>query len=319
VHLKKLKTLFFGTPDFSVATLELLQHHPLIELVGVISMPDRPAGRGQEFKSPEVISYAKNHKLPFFQTENINKEEALLETWKNEKVDLIIVLAFAQFLGSKVLQLPLLGCFNIHTSLLPKYRGAAPIQYALWNGDKETGVSIQRMVKKMDAGNIVFSVPAPIFEYETGGLLTTRLKHLASLATAELVEKIFKHTLDEKVQDESLVSFAPTLKKEDGWLDFATQNSTALINRFRATDPWPGSYAFLSGKRLKVLSLEKFDHKLAPGKIVNHHNHLLVGSADGCLRLTRVQLEGKKATTDIELLNGYKSELTLTGLPKASE
>ncbi|MCE3014018.1 MAG: methionyl-tRNA formyltransferase, partial [Proteobacteria bacterium] len=162
--MKKLKTLFFGTPDFSVATLELLQHHPLIELLGVVSMPDRPAGRGQELKSPEVINYAKNIKIPFFQTENINKEEALLETWKNEKVDLIIVLAFAQFLGSKVLQLPLLGCFNIHTSLLPKYRGAAPIQYALWNGDTETGVSIQRMVKKMDAGNIVVSVPTPIFD-----------------------------------------------------------------------------------------------------------------------------------------------------------
>lgn len=317
--MKKLKTLFFGTPDFSVATLELLQHHPLIELLGVVSMPDRPAGRGQELKSPEVINYAKLHRLPFFQTENINKEDALLEKWRDEKIDIVIVLAFAQFLGSRVLQLPTLGCFNIHTSLLPKYRGAAPIQYALWNGDRETGVSIQRMVKKMDAGNIVVSLPTPIYDYETGGLLTTRLKYLASLATAELIHKIVSGSLSEQVQDESQVSFAPTLKKEDGWLDFATQSTSALVNRFRATDPWPGSYVFLSGKRLKILSLEKYDHKLSPGKILNHHNTLLVGTSDGCLRLTRVQLEGKKACTDIELLNGFKAELTLTSIPKASE
>ncbi len=317
--MKKFKTLFFGTPDFSVATLELLQHHPLIELVGVVSMPDRPAGRGQELKSPEVVSYAKLHKIDYFQTENVNKENHLLEKWANEKVDLIIVLAFAQFLGSKILQLPRLGCFNIHTSLLPKYRGAAPIQYALWNGDAQTGVSIQRMVKKMDAGNIVVSAPTPIFNYETGGLLTTRLKHLASLATAELIDKIAANNLNETIQDESLVSFAPTLKKEDGWLDFTNQTSSALINRFRATDPWPGSYAFLSGKRLKILSLESYDFKLAAGKMINHHNQLIVGTKDGCLRLTRVQLEGKKATSDIELLNGYKSELILTSLPKAQE
>ncbi len=317
--MKKLKALFLGTPDFSVATLELLEHHPLIDLVGIVSMPDRPAGRGQELKSPEVITYAKNKKLPFYQTENINKEDALIDKWKSEKIDIIIVLAFAQFLGSKILQLPLIGCFNIHTSLLPKYRGAAPIQYALWNGDRETGVSIQRMVKKMDAGNIVLSIPTPIFDYETGGLLTTRLKHLASLATAELIEKIIKNKLSESVQDEQQVSFAPTLKKEDGWLDFANQSVDSLINRFRATDPWPGSYAFLSGKRLKVLSLERIDHKLATGKIINHHNTLLVGCLDGSIRLTRVQLEGKKPTTDIELLNGFKAELNLTELPKVSE
>ena len=150
----KLNVVFCGTPEFSLPTLSLLHIHPRVHLMHVISMPDRPAGRGQHIKSPPVIEYAKKHQLAFTQTENINKEENLINNLSG-KVDLIIVLAFAQFLGKSWLNLPHLGCFNIHTSLLPRYRGAAPIQYALLNGDTETGVSIQKMVSKMDAGDIV--------------------------------------------------------------------------------------------------------------------------------------------------------------------
>ena len=148
--MKTFKVAFLGTPDFSVPTLDLLANHPHIDLRFVISMPDRPAGRGMELKSPEVIEYAKSKKISFFQTENINKESDFLKKLKSEELDFIVVLAFAQFLGSEMLSIAKLGCFNIHTSILPKYRGAAPIQYALLNGDKETGVSIQKMVKKME-------------------------------------------------------------------------------------------------------------------------------------------------------------------------
>jgi methionyl-tRNA formyltransferase len=167
--MKKLRTIFLGTPDFSIPVLEMLTNHHNIELVQVITMPDRPAGRGQEMQSPPVAMFAKEKKIPLLQTENINKEEAFFENFNSTNTDLIIVLAFAQFLGTKILALPKLGCFNIHTSLLPKYRGAAPIQYALWNGDKSTGVSIQKMVKKMDAGDLAHSHPLPILENETGG------------------------------------------------------------------------------------------------------------------------------------------------------
>jgi methionyl-tRNA formyltransferase len=139
--MKKFRVAFCGTPEFSVPTLDLLSNHPHIELVKVISMPDRPAGRGMELKSPEVIEFAKTKKSPFFQTENINKEPQMIQELKELELDFIVVLAFAQFLGSEMLTLSRLGCFNIHTSVLPKYRGAAPIQYALLNGDKETGVS----------------------------------------------------------------------------------------------------------------------------------------------------------------------------------
>lgn len=310
--VKKLKTVFFGTPDFAVATLELLAHHPLIEVVAVVSMPDRPAGRGQELKSPEVIQYAREQKFKLVQTENINKETDVLAQWENEGVDLMIVLAFAQFLGERILKLPKLGCFNIHTSLLPKYRGAAPIQYALWNGDKSTGVSIQKMVKKMDAGDIVHSHPVAISSQETGGQLTTRLKMQAALACNDFIENLVAAKIKAVPQDEAGVSFAPTLKKEDGFLDFTQQNSEQLINRMRAMDPWPGTYCFVDGKRLKVLQLEKINAPIRVGEIKNHMNTLVVGCLDGALRLNRIQLEGKKASTDTELLNGWRSELKLT-------
>lgn len=307
----KLKVAYFGTPDFSVPALEMLHQHPEIELAMVISMPDRPAGRGMELKSPEVIEYAKKHKIPFFQTENINKEEEFLKTLEDMKLDAMVVLAFAQFLGSRLLNMSRLGCFNIHTSILPKYRGAAPIQYALLHGDKETGVSIQKMVKKMDAGDLVHFHTVKIEDTETGGQLYTRLKFQAALALNDFIVKVKENKITYTPQDESQVSFAPTLKKEDGFLDFANQNSFSILNRIRALDPWPGTYCFLNGKRLKILKARVYHTNIAPGKIKNDLGSLIVGTQDRSLHLYEVQLEGKKVCSDKELLNGLKGDLEL--------
>lgn len=310
--MKKFRVAYCGTPDFSVPTLDLLANHPHIDLVMVISMPDRPAGRGMELKSPEVIEYAKSKKIPFFQCENINKEEEFLAKLADLNLDFMVVLAFAQFLGSKVLNSPKMGCFNIHTSLLPKYRGAAPIQYALLHGDKDTGVSIQKMVKKMDAGDIVHSHQVKIAPTENGGQLYTRLKYQAALAMNDLITKILVGDIKPEVQDESKVSFAPTLKKEDGFLDFKNSSMEKIINQIRAFDPWPGTYCFLNKKRLKVFIAEPSYVKLSAGKIKNDMGQLLVGCTDGTLQLSYLQLEGKKACADHELLNGLRGELELT-------
>lgn len=310
--MKKFRVAYCGTPDFSVPTLDLLANHPHIDLSMVISMPDRPAGRGMELKSPEVIEYAKAKKIPFFQCENINKEEDFLKKLNDLNLDFMVVLAFAQFLGSKVLNSPKMGCFNIHTSLLPKYRGAAPIQYALLHGDKDTGVSIQKMVKKMDAGDIVHSHPVKIAPTENGGQLYTRLKYQAALAMNDLITKILANEVKPETQDESKVSFAPTLKKEDGFLNFQHSSTEKIINQIRALDPWPGTYCFLNKKRLKVFIAEPSYVKVAPGKIKNDMGQLLVGCADGTLKLSYLQLEGKKACSDQELLNGLRGDLELT-------
>jgi methionyl-tRNA formyltransferase len=310
--MKKLRVVFCGTPEFSVPTLDLLFNHPQIELLKVISMPDRPAGRGMEMKSPEVIEFAKKNKIPFVQTENINKELELINELKTLHLDFVVVLAFAQFLGTDMLNVAKLGCFNIHTSLLPKYRGAAPIQYALLNGDDETGVSIQKMVKKMDAGDLVLSHKVSISSTETTGLLYTRLKFQAALSLNDFIQNILADKVTFTKQDESLVTIAPTLTKELGHLKFETKTVKEILNLIRALDPWPGTFCFLNGKRLKILEAEKYHGKIAPGKSLNDLGSLAVGCLDGAIRLAMVQLEGKKPCSDKELLNGIKSEIHLT-------
>lgn len=309
--MKKFRVAFCGTPEFSIPTLDLLSNHPHIELVKVISMPDRPAGRGMGLKSPEVIEFSKSRKISYFQTENINKEPQMLQELRELELDFIVVLAFAQFLGNEMLTMGKLGCFNIHTSILPKYRGAAPIQYALLNGDSETGVSIQKMVKKMDAGDLVHFHTVKIGPTETGGQLYTRLKFQSALAMNDFVQKILDNEVTFTPQDENHVSFAPTLRKEDGALKFAEKTTDQIFNLIRALDPWPGTFCFLNGKRLKVLQAESYHHRLSPGKSMNDMGSLVVGCQDGSIRLTQVQLEGKKACSDRELLNGIKAEIIL--------
>jgi len=310
--MKKLKVAYFGTPDFSVPALDLLANHPHIDLRYIISMPDRPAGRGMELKSPEVIEYAKSKKINFHQTENVNKDPDFLKKLEDEQLDFVVVLAFAQFLGQRVLNIAKLGCFNIHTSILPKYRGAAPIQYALLNGDSETGVSIQKMVKKMDAGDLVHFHTVNIAETENGGQLYSRLKYQAALALNDFIIKILDNKIVYTPQDEAAVTFAPTLKKEDGLLDFSEKNVKDILNQIRALDPWPGTYCFLNGKRLKVLLAEKYHQSVKPGIAKNDLGSLVVGCLDGALRLSYIQLEGKKPCSDRELLNGLKTDIIIS-------
>lgn len=305
---QQLNVVYCGTPDFSVPTLMELFNNPAINLVGVITMPDRPAGRGQELKSPPVADFAKTHNIKLFQVENINREPEVLEELEGMKIDFILVLAFAQFLGSRVLNMPRIGCFNIHTSILPKYRGAAPIQYALLNGDTSTGVSIQKMVKEMDAGDLVHFDEISIAPDENGESLYNKLKSQAAMSTQALIEKIKNDKLVYTPQDPTGVSFAPTLKKEDGMLDFKNSDYKKIINQIKALDPWPGTYCFLNGQRLKVFSIEKLQRSLKPGETSIEHGHLAIGLKDASIRLSSIQLEGKKVCTDTELLNGFKNK-----------
>jgi methionyl-tRNA formyltransferase len=309
--MKPLKTVFLGTPEITLKTIEYLNTAPEIELVEVISMPDRPSGRGKKLKSPDVITYAKENNISYFQTENINKENEHLVLLKDQGIDLIIVFAFAQFLSDEVLNLPKIGCFNIHTSLLPKYRGAAPIQYALMNGDKSTGVSIQKMVKKMDAGDIATSLEVTITPTMTGGELYQILMEKAPLALDNLVHDIIQESLTFKKQNEEDVSFAPTLKKEDGFINFKSSTYNDIYNKIRALKPWPGSYCLLNQKRLKIFNIEKSNRPLTPGDTECFKGELLVGCLDTTIRLKEIQLEGKKACFDTDLLNGLRENIVI--------
>lgn len=309
--MRKIKTIFMGTPDFSIPTLEILANHPHIQLEHIITMPSRKSGRGQKLSPPPIAKYCLENNLPFTQTVSINREEALLERFQKEQAHLIIVLAFSQFLSQKVLEIPRIGAFNIHTSLLPKYRGAAPIQYALLNGDTETGVSIQKMVKKMDAGDIVLSEPIKIRRDETGGELYTRLKYQAALSCHDFIDLILNEKLDYQKQDESLASFAPTLKKEDGFLNFKNESADSLINRVRALKPWPGTYCYLGKETLKIIEIEKTSEKLPPGTVKASKNSLIIGTVTQGVSLRKVQIPGKKPFHIKDFLNGFKKEVMI--------
>lgn len=305
--MSKLNCVFCATPGIAKDTLVALTNNPKVNLSLIISMPDRPAGRGKELRSPEVINIAKELNIDFIQTNNLNKSEEFSLWSKNNPVDVIIVFAFAQFLGSKILNTPKLGCFNIHTSLLPKYRGAAPMQHALFNGDTTTGICIQRMVKKMDAGNIVCMKEISILPNDDLGLLHDKFQLIAPELVDKLIEDLTNNSLQETTQNESLVSFAPSITKNDTLLDFRSHGNIDLHNKIRGLSPIPSCFCFLNGKRLKVFKSELSDVALNPEEVSTQFNTLLIGTNQGSLRLCEVQLEGKSRCSDFELINGFKN------------
>ncbi len=317
--MSKINCLFMGTPDFSVPTLRSLLNHPLINLTHVISMPDRKSGRGKKLKSPPVAEFAKEHSISLFQTDNINHEDDFLNSLEKSPIDIIIVIAFAQFLGKKVLSLPRLGSFNIHTSILPKYRGAAPIQFALLNGDKETGVTIQKMVKKMDAGDIGHFKACPIGQRETGDSLFLKLQKLSE----QEINYFINHLLSNKVtwteQNEKKASYAPSFTKKDGLIDAFSESALSIERKVRAFHSWPGTYFFLNGQRVKVLESELSTLKTKVGIISTSQGTLVLGTIDGPIRFTKIQFPGKKPSTDQQVINNLKSSKKIFEMKYATE
>ena len=308
--MKKLNAIFCGTPEFAVPTLEALSEHESIALKAVVTMPDRPAGRGQKMTSPPVALFARERGIPLIQTANVNSADEVRSLFEREAIDILIVLAFAQFLKDWVLAAPRMGAFNIHTSLLPRYRGAAPIQYAIWNGDQTTGVSIQKMVKKMDAGDIIYSHDVEISPTDTSGSLFEKMKWECVRGIEGLIPLLVAGDWVAREQDESQVSFAPTLKKSDGLLNFSEKSSDEIVNQIRAMHPWPGTYTWLNGKRLKVFRVsDECSHALKPGELSVRDGSLVVGTRSHSLRLEEVQLEGKKVCTGREVINGLRNSM----------
>lgn len=312
--MDKLKVVYFGTPDFSVGCLEILHSRKDIEVLAVVTMPDRPAGRGKKLKSPPVAEFAKENGIRLLQTENVNKEESFLEE-VGKQADFFLVVAFAQFLSQKVLDCPKIAPFNIHTSHLPKYRGAAPIQYALLNGDQDTAVTIQRMVKKMDAGDVAHTHLVKIDPQDNSETLFNKLKEESKTALNDFIEKVKSDSIEYIPQNDADASFAPVIKKLDGLIDFTQATSEEIVNKYRAFYPWPGLFFYLNDQRIKVLEVSKEENKVAAGELNTSFGTLLVGCKEGSIRLSKVQAEGKKPNTDAELINGFKNKydsLTIT-------
>lgn len=304
---RPLRIVFMGTPVFAVPTLQtLLDGEDFV--VGVYTQPDQPSGRGMILHAPPVKQLAEAHGIPVFQPVKLRTPEALepLHTWRP---DLIVVVAYGKMLPNSVLTLPPLGCINVHASLLPKYRGAAPIQWAIANGEKETGVTIMHIIERMDAGDILLQKALPVTEEDTGGSLHDKLSMLGAEALLEALSLLKQDRLVARPQEEADVTYAPIIKKEDGRIDWSW-SAVAIERRIRAFDPWPSAYSTFGGKLLKIFKArpEKAAARssMTPGAVTEASPvHLLIATGEGQLSLLEVQLEGKRRMPIEEFLRGY--------------
>jgi methionyl-tRNA formyltransferase len=296
------RIIFMGSPEFALPSLRrLAEHYPL---AGVVTQPDRPAGRGRGLTPPPVKALALQLGLPVIQPERLRQPEAMqqLHAWAP---DLIVVAAYGQILRPAVLELPPLGCINVHASLLPRWRGAAPIQAAILHGDAESGATIMRMDAGVDTGAVLSQRALPILSGETAGELSARLAEAGADLLIEILPAYLSGGLAPRPQDDSLATYAPLLKKEDGALDF-TQPAEELARRVRAFQPWPGAYTTWKGGPLKILHSRPVAGSLPPGRCAEVQGLPAVGCQPGLLLLDELQPAGKKPMSGGDFLRGAR-------------
>lgn len=304
----KPKVVFMGTPDFAVPSLQALIDSEAADVVGVVTQPDRPAGRGNKLKPPPVKVAAEAAGIPVFQPKSLKKFEAA-QPIRDWAPDLIVVTAFGQILRSHVLDFPRLGCLNVHASLLPRWRGAAPIQAAILHGDKQTGVTLMQMDVGLDTGDMLFVEAFDLDPAETASTLHDKLAQQGYEMLAKHLPAILAGEINPQKQDDELATYAPKIEKTDGKIDWA-QSAVEIERRFRAMTPWPGSFTSWNGKNLRIHALSMLDDSNrsgASGKagtIVRTEAGIGVETSDSILILDTIQLEGKKRTSSADFVNG---------------
>ena len=303
--MAKPRILFMGTPAFALPALRLLHEHKY-PIVGVVSQPDRPKGRGLKEVAPPVKIMAQEFGLPVFQPEKV-KDASFLKTFYQLKPDMVVVVAFGQILPKEIIDYPPLNCLNIHPSLLPKYRGAAPINWPIIRGETKTGVTIMLMDEGMDSGNTLMQQETNIGAAETYGELHDRLAQLGSTLLIKTIEQVVAGTAQRKTQDTSGVTLAPRLKKETGKINWQ-DNVFDIVNLIRGLSPTPAAYTLLKGQVLKIFSAEANHNKVSetPGTIgAASAAGLPVAASDGYIILKDVQLAGKKRMLISDFLRGH--------------
>ncbi len=301
-----MKLIFMGTPALAVPFLERL--HNEHQIVAVVTQPDKPAGRGRNLQAPPPKTWANEYSIPVLQPERA-RNEAFVEELRAFNADAIAVVAYGQILPRAILEMPRLGCLNAHFSLLPRWRGAAPVQHALISGDTTTGVTIQHMAEKLDAGDIVLQREYRISPQETTGDLWQALTPIGADALSEALHQLENGTAQRTPQDESLITLASQLKREDGLLHW---NETArnLVNRVRGTNPWPGAWTTFNGAILKVWRTEVVsDASGAAGKVLEiDARGLVIGAGENAVRLLEVQGEGRPKMSAADWARGTRLE-----------
>jgi methionyl-tRNA formyltransferase len=302
-----LRVVFFGTPDFAVPTLQAL-HESRHAVVGVVTQPDRARGRGQKSQPPPVKQLAERLGVPFLQPLRL-RDAGFLEELRQWRADLGVVAAYGKILTDEVLQIPRLGLINVHASLLPKYRGAAPIHRAVMSGEVETGVTIMRVVSALDAGPMMSTVTRPIGDHETSADVERDIASLGARALVDVVDAMADGRVPETPQDDSQATYAPKIEKADGVIDWS-RSAREIHNQIRGLYPWPHAYSDLEEERIILLTSAVEDERsgeTVPGTIVEARgDNLLVGTGRGVLRVLTLQREGRRPVTAREFLAGRR-------------
>ena len=306
-----LRIVFAGTPEFAAEHLKALLDSPY-EIVAVYTQPDRPAGRGQKLMPSPVKQLALEHSIAVMQPPTLRAPDAQAEL-AALKPDLMVVVAYGLILPQAVLDIPRLGCINSHASLLPRWRGAAPIQRAIEAGDSKSGVTVMHMEAGLDTGPMLLTAVTPITREDTGGSLHDRLAELGPPAVIEAIAGLAAGTLVGEVQDDSLATYAHKLNKDEARIDW-NRPASELERQIRAFNPWPICHTTLNGETMKVLAanVPYLNHEQAPGTILGASKEgLLVSCGKGALRLTRLQFPGGKALNFSDFFNSRREKFAV--------
>jgi methionyl-tRNA formyltransferase len=301
-----LRVAFFGTPAFAVPTLDTLltSRH---EVVGVVTQPDRPRGRGQKTSDAPVKARAARAGLPILQPERL-KDPSFVDAFAEWNADLGVVAAYGKILPESLLAMPRLGMINVHASILPRYRGAAPVHRAVIAGDYETGVTIMRVVKALDAGPMLARARRAIDADDTSEAVETDLAKLGAWLLLAVVDRIAEGRAEERPQDDNEATYAPRLTREEGAIDWALP-AARIHNLVRGLYPWPHAYTFLEGRRIIVLRTEPLPDQSGrpPGTVVEAHGErLCIAAGTGTVRILQLQAEGKRPMPAREFLAGHR-------------
>ena len=304
-----MRIIFMGTPDFSVPTLEALvaSEH---EVAAVVTQPDKPKGRGKEIHMSPVKECALKHNIPVYQPVRA-RDEAFVEEMRTLKPDAMVVIAFGQILPKSLLDLPKYGCVNIHASLLPKYRGAAPIQWAVINGDEETGITTMMMDVEMDTGDMLEKTVVKLNPDETGGSLFDRLSLLGGDLILSTLSKLEKGEITPQPQDHAQATYVKKISKSMGDIDW-TMDAVSIERLVRGLNPWPSAFTRWNGKMLKIWEAQVLpdpETKAPCGSVISASDEgLKIQTGNGVLCVTSLQLEGKKRMDTAAFLRGYQIE-----------
>ena len=297
-----MRVIFIGTGDIGLPVLRWLEKSDEHKLIGVVTQPDKPVGREQRITPPPIKTALTSSAIPVLQPRRIKAPEAVEEI-RALAPEVIVVIAYGQILPRAVLEIPSVACLNLHASLLPRHRGAAPIQAAILAGDRDTGITVMYMDEGLDTGDMLLQTRIAIAPDATGGSLHHRLAELAPDALREALRQLADRTAPRIPQDPALATYAPKLEREHGRIDW-NEPAELIERKIRAFDPWPGTYTIVRERKLKIFTASITSKALPPAEVAVIGEELLIGARDGSLRIGELQVEAKKRMRAADFIRG---------------